>query len=89
MSDSASWFGKVCVRCGTARTSNTAKGQPVCSPCLARARAAAATAADAGKVPVPGATERPPAAGDGSEVGDVVGAAVGTVIDALFSSMLL
>jgi hypothetical protein len=42
MSGSTSWSGKLCVRCGTARTSNVSDGQPICSPCLQRAREDAA-----------------------------------------------
>ena len=30
--------GKVCIRCGVARTSNLSKGQPVCTPCQKAAR---------------------------------------------------
>jgi hypothetical protein len=42
MSGPGSWSSKLCVRCGTARTSNVSNGEPVCSPCLVRAREYAA-----------------------------------------------
>ena len=55
MSGSSSWSGKLCVRCGTARTSNVANGEPVCSPCLLRAREdAAREGAPAGRCPADG-----------------------------------
>ncbi|MFN6146598.1 MAG: hypothetical protein ACK5AL_09590 [Planctomycetota bacterium] len=86
MSGSASWSGKLCVRCGTARTSNVSNGEPVCSPCLARARAEAATATDPGK-PAAAAAGQQPAAG--AAVGEGLATAASSVLDAVFTSLLL
>lgn len=42
MASSASWSGKLCARCGVARTSNLSGGEPICTPCLHERRAQAA-----------------------------------------------
>jgi hypothetical protein len=89
MSGSASWSGKLCVRCGTARTSNVSNGEPVCSPCLARARAEAATATDPGKPPAAAAAGQQPAADAGAAVGEGLATAASSVLDAVFTSLLL